>query len=386
VKAVGRSALGLVRSSSGGQPFWALVGEAALANTRAEKIPTRDLESLPINSGEVGEHVNRIMAALETYGAHLAATPGGAGWLYVQHVPARRLVTQLVRKLMALSAWEPFKKAPGTMTLAPYEGLVGVRSSSSREYRSYTVTWSGVAFALGVEAPHNPLRCAQLRTLPAAHVVAARPSVSDELRRSDVVALSWSSRHAATLLPVLHSLACDGRRSLLIDFATDPAEQCPAAGAEEVRLCSPPAGLFGRCGAVEELRLTGDCAVVRVREHAIYLCRLVRLISVLLETSGGCTQPSWRSVVDAEAWLDDTLAAARPHTVLVSNDTSPLGALAVHAAERHGINTVHVQHGAWTAESVTWPALHSRHIVVMGNATCPSQTPGHGIPTPKSTS
>ncbi|MEN3533579.1 hypothetical protein AAH991_00560 [Microbispora sp. ZYX-F-249] len=370
MKAVGQSALGLVRSGFEGQPSWALVGEGALATMRAEQITTRDLEALPLDSGEVREEVNRIMGALETYGAHLAATPGGAGWLYVQHVPVRRLVERLVRKLMALSAWEPFKKAPGAITLAPYEGLVGVRSSSSREYRSYTVTWSGVAFVLGAPVSHNPLRSAQSPTRPAVHVAAAHPPAS-EVRRSDVVALSWSSRHAATLLPVLDVLARDGRRSLLIDLATDAAERSPAPRAEEVRLYSPPAGLFGRRGAVEELRRQDDGAVVQVKEHSVHLGRLLRLVSVLLETSGGCTQPSWRSVVEAEAWLDDVLAVARPHAVLVSNDTSPLGALAVHAAERHGINTVHVQHGAWTAESVAWPALHSRHIVVMGERDAP---------------
>ncbi|MET8110731.1 hypothetical protein ABZU94_39495 [Streptomyces mirabilis] len=365
MKAVGHSALGLVSTGAAGHPLWALVGEGALANMRAEQITTRDLEALPLDSVEVDEHVDRIMGALETYGAHLAATPGGAGWLYVQHVPVRRLVAQLVRRLMALSAWEPFAKAPGPMTLAPYEGLVGVRSSSSREYRSYTVSWSGVAFVLGAAAPHNPLRSAPLRTLPAPHVAAAAPSASGDLS-SDVVALSWSSRHAATLLPVLDVLARDGQRSLLIDLATDAAERCPAPDSQEVELRSPSAGLFGLRGAVEGLRPQEDSVVVQVKEHTILLGRLVRLLSVLLETSAGCTQPSWRSVLEAEAWLDDVLTAARPHTMLVSNDTSPLGALAVHAAERHGINTVHVQHGAWTAELVAWPALHSRHIVVMG--------------------
>ncbi|MFC8660637.1 hypothetical protein [Streptomyces sp. NPDC057199] len=337
---------------------------------RAEQITTRDLEALPLDLGEADENVNRIMKALETYGAHRVATPGGAEWLYVQHVPTRRLVAQLVRKLMALSAWEPFERAPGTMTLVPYEGLLSVRSTSSREYRSYTVTWSGVAFVLGVEAPHNPLRSAQLRNLPAAPVAAAHPSTAEVLR-SDVVALSWSSRHAATLLPVLDALARGGRRSLLIDLATDPAERCPSPETEEVTLHSPPAELFGRRGAVDGLRLQADGAVVRVKEHSIHLGRLVRLLSVLLETSGGCTQPSWRSVVEAEAWLDHVLTTARPHTVLVSNDTSPLGALAVHAAGRHGISTVHVQHGAWTVESVAWSALHSRHIVVMGERDVP---------------
>jgi hypothetical protein len=157
----------------------------------------------------------------------------------------------------------------------------------------------------------------------------------------------------------------------VVELATDPVERCPASGVAGVNLCSPPTSLFDLSGAVDGLRLQDDGRVVRVGEHEVQLARLVRLVSVLLETSGGCTQPSWRSVVRAETWLDGVLTALRPHTVLVSNDTSPLGALAVHVAERHGVNTVHVQHGAWTAESVVWPALHSRHIVVMGERDLP---------------
>lgn len=371
MKAVGHSALGLVRTDFGGQPSWALVGEGALATVRTDRITTRDLETLPLDSGEVEEHVNQVMEALETYGAHLTATPGGAGWLHVQHVPARRLVGQLVRKLMALSAWEPFGSAPGAIALAPYEGLVGLRSSSSREYRSYTVTWSGVAFLLGASAPHNPLRSAQLRNLPPAGSNVSSGPAPSAWPRSEVVALSWSSRHAATVLPVLEALSREGGRSLLLDLATDCADRCTASDAEDVSLGALPADVFSVSGTVDGLHLPDDDRIVRVKQHTLYLARLVRLISVVLETAGGCTQPSWRTIVEIERRLDEILNAARPHTVLVSNDTSPLGALAVHVAERHGLNTVHVQHGAWTAEAVAWPALHSRHVVVMGERDVP---------------
>ncbi|MGI5479299.1 hypothetical protein [Streptomyces lavendofoliae] len=368
----GRSALGIVRAESEGKPLWALVGEGVLATMKSDRIATSELEALPYDPREVEARVDQVMEALEAYGADLARTPGGAGWLYVQHVPARRLVAQVVRKLTALSAWEPFAKAPGPVGLVPYEGLVGLRSSSSREYRAYTVTWSGIAYLLGAAALHSPLRSAQLRSAPPPPVTAAVPSPApSKLPRSEVVALSWSSRHAATLLPVLEELARSGRPSVVVDLATDPAERCPASGLAEVNLCSPPTGLFELSGAVDALRLSDDGHVVQVNGHEVQLARLLRLLSVLLETSGGCTQPSWRSVVRAETWLDGVLAGARPHTVLVSNDTSPLGALAVHAAERHGANTVNVQHGAWTAESVAWPALHSRDIAVMGERDLP---------------
>ncbi|MFD5327350.1 hypothetical protein [Streptomyces sp. NPDC127092] len=316
--------------------------------------------------------VERVMDALQWYGAYLRTTPGGAGWLYVQHVPVRRLVAHVVRKLMALSAWEPFREAPGPLKIAPHEGLVGLRESSSREYLAYTVTWSGIAYLLGATALYNPFRSAQVSSLQSVRVDTRVPSPPPSaLPRTGVVALSWSSRHAATLLPVLENLAGGGRTSLLVDLATDPAQHCDTPAVECITLVTPPPGLFALSGAVGRLQPRDDEHVVQVEEHVVRLSRLVRLLAVLLETSGGCTQPSWRSVVRLETWLSGVLEASRPHTLLVSNDTSPVGALAAHLAELNGVNTVHVQHGAWTAESVAWPALHSRDIVVMGDRDVP---------------
>lgn len=368
-----RSALGLAQTFVGGRSVWALVGEASLRKVRSAQITTLQLEALPVDREETGQHVENVMTALEKYSSHRAATPGGAPWLYVQHVPVRRLISQLVRKLMALSAWDAFAQAPGPVTPAPYEGLLGVRDSSSREYRPYTVTWSGAAFALGAPAPHNPARSARLRRLAAPQVDAwAEPSpVPSTLPRAAVVALSWSSRHAQTLMPVLEELARGGHLSVLIDLATDPAERCPKPVADAVSLCRAPAEILAVSGTVPGMRLdteesAGSDGTVQVGPHTVRLDRLAHLAAALVEESGGCTQPSWRAAVHTEAWLDEVLSVVRPYTVLVSNDTSPLGALAVHTAERHGANTVHVQHGAWMPGSVAWPAIHSRHIVVMG--------------------
>ncbi|MFE2498565.1 hypothetical protein [Streptomyces scopuliridis] len=364
--------LGLVRSDFAGQPRWALVGSGALDHAQTDCIKATELEGIPVDRQELRDLVENVMGALERYGSSLASTPGGAGWLHVQHVPVRRFVAEILRKLLALDAWVPFASAPGPLALAPYEGLVGLRTSSSREYLAYTVTWSGIAYLLGAAAPHNPTRSAQLRNRSRASTASAEPSPSPSgLRQRDVVALSWTSRHAATLMPVLVELERDGRTSLLLDLATDPAERCPAPKATGIDLRSAPGDLFTLSGTAEGLHLPDDERLVRVKDHNVQLVRLVRLLSVLLETSGGCTQPSWRTLVRAEGWLDSVLAATRPYTVLLSNDTSPLGALAAHAAERHGANTVHVQHGAWTAESVAWPALHSRDIVVMGERDLP---------------
>ncbi|MER6100640.1 hypothetical protein ABT154_33280 [Streptomyces sp. NPDC001728] len=363
---------GLTRADINGQPAWALVGEGALATLASDRITTSELEALPLDAEEHEALVDRVMDALQWYGADLRTTPGGAGWLYVQHVPVRRLVAHVVRKLMALSAWEPFREAPGPLKIAPHEGLVGLRESSSREYRAYTVTWSGIAYLLGATALYNPFRTAQLSNLQPSRVETQLPSPPPSaLPRTGVVALSWSSRHAATLLPVLENLARSGRTSLLVDLATDPAQHCDTPAVEGIRLVTPPPGLFALSGAVERLQLRDDEHVVQVEEHVVRLSRLVRLLAVLLETSGGCTQPSWRSLVRLETWLSGVLQASRPHTLLVSNDTSPVGALAVQLADLNGVNTVHVQHGAWTAESVAWPALHSRDIVVMGDRDAP---------------
>ncbi|WP_236043901.1 HAD family hydrolase [Streptomyces pilosus] len=254
-----------------------------------------------------------------------------AGWGYGTPSSPAAVVAESPKDLLRLVDTGPFLE--GTLAMTPPKrstlGIaqvetdgkpfwaVGLRSSSSWEYRAYTVTWSGIAYLLGAAAPHNPLHSAQLRNLPPLLAAAAVPGPApSELPLSEVVALSWSSRHAATLLPVLEELARNGHPSLVVDLATDSAERCPASEVAGVNLCSPLTGLFDLSGAVDGLRRRDDARVVRVDEHEVRLDRLVRLVSVLLETSGGCAQPSWRSVVRAETWLDGVLTAARPHTSL----------------------------------------------------------------------
>ncbi|MGW6681088.1 hypothetical protein ACWGBO_14495 [[Kitasatospora] papulosa] len=358
--------LSLIRSDFASQPRWALVGSGAVDHVTTDLIRAGELEAT-VDRQELRVLVGDVMGALEIYGALLASTPRGASWLHVQHVPVRRFVTEVLRKLLALNAWKPFASAPAPLAPAPYEGRVGLRSSSSREYLAYTVTWSGIAYLLGAAAPYNPTRTAQLRNRVRVSPANTDPSpLPSGLQQRGVVALSWTSRHVDTLMPVLAELDRDGRSSLLLDLATARAERCPAPTATGIDLCSAPSDLFTLSGTAEGLHPRDDEHVVCVQGHEVQLARLVVLLSVLLETSGGCTQPSWRTIQRAESWLDGVLSATRPHTVLLSNDTSPLGVLAAHAAERHGANSVHVQHGAWAAESVAWPALHSRDIIVMG--------------------
>ncbi|MFM9615809.1 hypothetical protein [Streptomyces niveiscabiei] len=358
------NSLEIVRTRVANRNVWALVGEGALPGLRTSRVTTDRLEALAVGKHEVADHVERVMTALELNGSERAATPGGADWLYVQRVPVRRLVTQLVRKLIVLDAWEPFARSPGPLTPVPHEALIGVRDTSAQEYRSYTVTWSGIAYLLGAPAPHNPF-------LPEPQEAVRRPgtaSVPSHLRGAEVVALSWSSRHWQTLLPVLHVLGKEGHRSVLVDLSSDPSQQCTAPLPPGVSMVSAPASLFSSTTVRRYASGTvgSHGPVVPVGTHKLRLNRLEQVVAALLECGGGCTQPSWDSVVRVERWLDEVLLSARPHTLLVANDTSPLGALAVHNAQHHALNTVYVQHGAWSAEAVSWPALHSRYIVVMG--------------------
>ncbi|MBO0657100.1 hypothetical protein J1792_31540 [Streptomyces triculaminicus] len=107
---------------------WVLAEEAGPPDPRTtEWTTTAALEAAPNDRQELDSHVQAVMAELEAYSAHQAQTPGGASWLHVQHVPVRRLAGQPVRKLLALSAWEPFARNPGCIIPTPREALLGTR-------------------------------------------------------------------------------------------------------------------------------------------------------------------------------------------------------------------------------------------------------------------
>ncbi|MER5642640.1 hypothetical protein ABT095_37605 [Kitasatospora sp. NPDC002227] len=308
------------------------------------------------------------MTALELACANAAATPGGAQWLYVQDIPVRRLVNQLVRKVMAISSAAAFGHDPGPLEPTSGEALISLRPSSFSEYRAYTITWSGVAYALGADLVHNPPYAPQLVSVQGS--VDAVERLSGLVSRAEVLALSWSSRHWETLLPVLEQLGVRGHSSAVLDLATEPGQRVPNATQGRIGLCRVPAELLAEVGtipgAAADRMVPPGTRTVDVAGHHIHLDRVEHLATMLLALTAGCTQPSWAAVEAVERWLNARLAAASPHTVLLSNDISPLGALAVHAAERHGAATVNVQHGAWTADAVSRPSLHSQHLVVMG--------------------
>ncbi|WP_329428842.1 hypothetical protein OG339_06125 [Streptosporangium sp. NBC_01495] len=348
-------------AQSSATPGWSLVRATDLTPSAKPHIRVEELHADGADPGEIKRHVEHVMSALGSSASELATTPGGASWLHVHQVPVRRLVSQVVRKLLALSAWPPFAIAPGPITVTPEQQLIGERDSSSQEYRSYTVTWPGIAYLLGAEvtAASTPSSSCSFTGVDTHEVPISSTAA--------VVALSWSSRHAGTLLPVLSEVSRHEQRSLLLDLATDPAQRCPKVENPLITVHRIPRTRFLALGGFSTAtRQPDDSRSVLIGEHPVLVGRLINLAARLLERSAGCTQPSWCATVNAEAWLDGILAATRPATMLLSNDTSPLGALAVHVADRLGVRTVYVQHGAWIPGSVAWPALHCRHIVVMG--------------------
>jgi hypothetical protein len=354
-------------------PHWSLVGMPYEDPATAEaEISVLELEAGVLDRRVVRRQTALLMEELEAFSARGARTPGGAWWLHVHHIPVRRLLGQLVRKLLLLNGWTPFAQAPGPIQPAAREGLVGVRDGSAREYRHYTVTWSGVAYALGASAPGNPDHSARLRReAPSVEQPPSGTGTVQPIGSAEVLAMSWSSRHAETLLPVLTELADRGFQSVLLDLATEPTQYAVPPRCPCVRIVRAPGSLLCTPGTVPGLTRTDAESgqanhTVRVAGRLVELRRLEHLVAAMLELGAGCTQPSWQATIGVETWIQTHLAAVQPLAVLVSNDISPLGALAVHTAERFGAVTVNVQHGAWTADAVSRPALYARHQVVMG--------------------
>ncbi|MGP4083731.1 hypothetical protein [Streptomyces sp. KR55] len=306
-----------------------------------------------MSTNALEREVDALMAALEAAYGDAAVTPGGVGWLRVHHVPVRRLVMRLVRRLLAVR--EPASAVGGQ------QPLVVAHDSAAIGYVSYDVTHAGVAYVLGLRSgerqdePHN------------AHPAGALPPSG--MPSTPVCAISWSSRHAATLLPVLVELADRGIASTVVDASTESVQRFPEQRTPAITGVRLPSSIFAHAGA-PPLPYAGalpEGTTATVGQHEISLGRLAHLVSHVLVRSTDCTQPSWTSALMAERWLHGALAALRPDVLLCSNDTSPLGVLAVAAAERAGANTVYVQHGAWVDGQVSWRAQHCRHIAVMGS-------------------
>lgn len=350
-------------------PRWVL-GHGMLTDARhgTRATPLAALDAHPVDRRTVRELTGQLMTELQRDAQNGPRTPGGAWWLHLHHVPVRRLLSQIVRKLIQLTSCEPYAAAPGPIRPDNNEALIATREGSTREYAYYTVTWSGLAYALGTptrrDPRHEPYPLERIRT-------ARQPDagLSEQVdRRTEVLALSWSSRHAQTLLPVLVELQRRRHSAVLMDLATEPSQRPSAA--DGVPLVRIPLRLLQMNGSLprsphsEHERSKGGC--VAIGGHHVRLERLEHLAAAMLRISVGSTQPSWHATVATEEWLQTQLAVARPDAVIVANDISPLGALAVHTAERHGAITANLQHGAWTADAISRPALHAQLQVVMG--------------------
>ncbi|MGW5689607.1 hypothetical protein ACWEWX_01180 [Streptomyces asiaticus] len=292
-----------------------------------------------------------MLALTDAYGS-AAVTPGGVSWLRVHYVPVRRLVRRFVRRLLAAEG--PVSSAD---TRQPF---IVAHNSAAIGYVSYDVTEAGVSYVLGhhVEEPEGEPGTSHQE---AVELPAGLPS-------TPVCVISWSSRHATTLMPVLVELADRGVRTTVLDAATEPEQRFPEPQTPDITVLRLPGSAFAPVGGPPIRQRSGlpEGPTATVGRHEISLGRLTRLVSYVLVRSAGCTQPSWAAALNAERWLDCVLTQLRPGALLCGNDTSPLGILAVAAAERAGVETVYVQHGAWIDSQVGWRAQHCRHIAVMG--------------------
>lgn len=299
------------------------------------------------------EQVDALMLAMEDEYGDVVRTPGGVSWLHTHHVPVRRLVTRVVRRLTTETPDDD-----GTN-----HELVVARHDPSLGYVTYHVSDAGVAYLLDRSAAVAPVAAdgyLPVRT-PAAQ---QHPPIA----QTPVCAVSWSSRHVETMLPVLSDLARRGIASTVLDLATDASHAVPDQRHSMISVLRMPQELLAADGGppAHVLRGVRSERTTRVGEHAVSVRKLAELAMRVLLRSADATQPSWAAAVGIETWFDSVLSRLRSPVLLCSNDTSPPGVLAVCAAERAGADTVYVQHGAWVEGQVAWRAQHCRHIAVMG--------------------
>lgn len=304
-----------------------------------------------MEANTVEQDVDSLMQALEEEHGDASVTPGGVSWLHTHYVPVRRLVTRVVKRLK--SGGQP----PGWVG-EDRRSVVVANETASLGYVTWDVTpagWSYLLDGLQHDEPDDRDRAtgdADFRTSPIA--------------RTPVCAVTWSSRHTATLLPVLAELAARGIATTVVDLATDDGQRFPEG--QGIAVVRPQEAVLRAEGGLPTgaLRAVGSSRNKSVAGHQISVARLARVVSQPLVRSAGPTHPSWAAAVRLEQFLDHVLAQLRAQVLLCSNDTSPPGVLAVRAADRAGAETVYVQHGAWIDGQIPWRAQHCRHIAVMG--------------------
>lgn len=344
---------------------WRLDHHSATLSPSTPRVELAALESMRLEAAEIALYTDLLVHLLERDHSAGALTPGGVSWLRVHAVPVRRFVTQVVKKLLSLSNWWPFATEPGPIVPSVEGALVETRDHVSLGYHAYTVTWPGIAFLLADGPGRHEIDDGDERAdLYRTTEVVVDPVVGP----TDVIAVSWSSRHAKTLLPVLENLAERGATSLVVDLATELDQWFPEVPTSVTTVRRMSTDVFAEVGGLHMARAGGTWPgrVFQVGACRIHLGRLAWLAARTVERSTDCTQPSWAAACRLERLLDGVFAAAQPAVLVCSNDTSPVGVLTVGAADRAGAETVYVQHGAWVSGQVTGRAEHCRHIAVMG--------------------
>ncbi|MDI5964094.1 hypothetical protein [Streptantibioticus silvisoli] len=297
------------------------------------------------------EQVDELMLALDEGCGDVVRTPGGVSWLHTHHVPVRRLLARVVKRLT--------REVPGRrvtndeLVVASYEPSVG--------YVTYHLSDAGAAYLLG----RSEVGVCEESDLP---VHGEADQSVPPMVPVPVCAVSWSSRHAETLMPVLAELARRGIASTVLDLAIDASHAVPAPSHFAITVLQMSREMLSVDGGPPN-RILGEVGgnrTVQVGQHTISVVRLAEVAMRVLRRSADPTQPSWAAAVRIEKWFDRVLSQLGSSVLLCSNDTSPPGVLAVGAAERAGAETVYVQHGAWVEGQIAWRAQHCRHIAVMG--------------------
>lgn len=361
------------REGAAPEPAWMVVLDSSCEHPATGDVPViaaSELDSVEHDRADVERHVAELVAALwDAYGA-LARTPSGASWLDVHRVPVLRLLRQVVPKVLALGSWPPFARSPVVASAVDPAASVTERATSASEYRYLTVTWSGIAYLLGapVREPDRATRVGGRQPVRAVDYETRVLGVSEPRPESaEFVAVSWSSRHVDTLRPVLQELARRRLRTAVIDLATEPAQRFGGEVSNSVATHRLPDVVLEMAGGLPEPPELPRTATVAVGAGRIAVDRLLRVVACVADRSAGCTQPSWKAALAVERCLSRALQAARPRALICCNDTSPIGHLAVRVAKSQGLDSLHLQHGAWVPEEVAWPALHCKRIVVMGD-------------------
>ncbi len=289
--------------------------------------------------------VDTLMRALDSDYRDAAFTPGGVSWLDVHHLPARRLLTQVVRRVLST------RREDETLPVTSSDRTVARRSPR------FIASLPDVAeMGSGV-----------FPATPAARAAGAdRGTPSRPCHRALIVAVSWRRGHVETLLPVLDELARRGITSTVIDLAGDTLHGFPQPSHPAIAVIRPPSlvpngGL--PVGALHTLRAERS---VRVGSHDVPVARVAQLVARTVSRSAGITMPSWATAVAMERWLDNLLGSVRPRALLCADDTHPPGLLAARCAERAGLETIYVQPGARFEGEVAWRAQNCRHVAVMG--------------------